>query len=73
MPPAYVKAYLRRQKNDAADAEAICEAVTWPTMRFVPVKSAERQGVLVLHRTRAARLRATCSILDCPTGIGVDF
>ena len=52
MPPAYVKAYVRRQKNDAADAEAICEAVPRPTMRFVPVKSAERQGVLVLHRTR---------------------
>jgi transposase len=52
MPPSYVKAYVRRQKNDAADAEAICEAVTRPTMRFVPVKSAERQGVLVLHRTR---------------------
>jgi transposase len=42
MPPAYVKAYLRRQKNDAADAEAICEAVRRLTMRFVPVKSAER-------------------------------
>lgn len=40
MPPSYVKAYVRRQKNDAADAEAICEAVTRPTMRFVPVKSA---------------------------------
>ncbi|MEQ1784261.1 MAG: transposase, partial [Hyphomonadaceae bacterium] len=49
MPPSYVKAYLRRQKNDAADAEAICEAVMRPSMRFVPVKSAERQGVLVLH------------------------
>ena len=46
MPPAYVKAYARRQKNDAADAEAICEAVMRPTMRFVPIKSAERQSVL---------------------------
>ena len=44
MPPSYVKAYVRRQKNDAADAEAICEAVTRPSMRFVPVKSAERQA-----------------------------
>src|SRR5208283_3133599 len=52
MPASYVKAYVRRQKNDAADAEAICEAVRRPTMRFVPVKSAERQSVLVLHRTR---------------------
>ena len=42
MPPSYVKAYLRRHKNDAADAEAICEAVTRPTMRFVAVKSVER-------------------------------
>jgi transposase len=50
MAPAYVKAYVRRQKNDAADAEAICEAVRRPTMRFVPVKSAERQGVLVVKR-----------------------
>jgi transposase len=46
MPPSYVKAYVRRQKNDAADAEAICEAVRRPTMRFVPVKSAEQQSVL---------------------------
>jgi transposase len=43
-PPAYVKAYLRRQKNDAADAEVICEAVSRPTMRFVPIKSADSQG-----------------------------
>lgn len=49
MAPAYVKAYVRCQKNDDADAEAICEAVQRPTMRFVPVKSADRQGVLVLH------------------------
>jgi len=49
MPPVYVKAYLRRQKNDAADAEAICEAVRRPTMRFVPAKGAERQAVLALR------------------------
>jgi len=52
MPPAYVKPYVKRQKNDAADAEAICEAVTRLTMRFVPVKKVEQQGVMVLHRTR---------------------
>jgi transposase len=52
MPPTYVKAYVKRNKNDAADAEAICEAVRRPTMRFVPVKSEEAQSVLVLHRTR---------------------
>src|SRR6476661_4140295 len=52
MPPAYVKPYLKRQKNDAADAEAICEAVTRPTMRFVPVKTPEQQSVMMLHRVR---------------------
>lgn len=52
MPPAYVKPYVKRQKNDAADAEAICEAVGRPTMRFVPVKTVEQQSVMVLHRTR---------------------
>ena len=46
MPPAYVKAYVKRNKNDAADAEAICEAVARPSMRFVPVKDAEQQSVL---------------------------
>lgn len=52
MPPCYVKAYVKRGKNDAADAAAICEAVTRPSMRFVPVKSAEQQSALMLHRTR---------------------
>jgi transposase len=53
MPPIYVKPYVKRGKTDAADAEAICEAVTRPTMRFVAIKSAEQQSVLSLHRTRA--------------------
>ena len=52
MPPAYVKPYVKRQKNDAADAAAICEAVSRPTMRFVPVKTVEQQSAMVLHRTR---------------------
>src|SRR3546814_6175701 len=52
MPPAYVKPYVKRGKTDAADAEAICEAVQRPTMRFVPVKSGEQQAALALHRTR---------------------
>lgn len=52
IPAAYVKPYVKRGKTDAADAEAICEAVTRPTMRFVPVKTAEQQAVLMLHRTR---------------------
>jgi transposase len=57
MPPTYVKPYVKRGKNDAADAEAICEAVTRPTMRFVPIKSAEQQGVLVMHRARDLLIR----------------
>lgn len=52
MPPAYVKPYVKRGKNDAVDAEACCEAVSRPTMRFVPVKSAEQQATLMLHKTR---------------------
>jgi transposase len=57
MPPAYVKAYVKRNKNDAADAEAICEAVRRPTMRFVPVKSADAQSALMLHRARHLLVR----------------
>jgi transposase len=52
MPAQYVKAYVKRGKNDAADAEAICEAVTRPTRRFVPVKTPEQQSVMMLHRVR---------------------
>lgn len=57
MPPAYVKPYVKTQKNDAADAEAICEAVTRPNMRFAETKTVEQQSVLVLHRTRAMLIR----------------
>lgn len=57
MPPAYVKAYVKRGKTDAADAEAICEALTRPTMRFVPVKSPEQQAILMVHRTRSLVVR----------------
>lgn len=57
MPPAYVKAYVKRNKNDAADAEAICEAVTRPTMRFVAVKSTTAQSILMLHRARHLLVR----------------
>jgi transposase len=53
MPPAYVKPYVKRGKNDAVDAEAICEAVARPTMRFVPIKSREQQAALSLHRVRS--------------------
>ena len=57
MPPAYVKGYVKRGKSDALDAEAICEAVRRPTMRFVPIKTEEQQGILVAHRTRALLVR----------------
>ena len=64
IPPAYVKPYVKRQKNDAADAEAICEAVTRPNMHFVPVKTEEQQGVLVLHRSRDLLMRQRTMILN---------
>ena len=57
MPPSYVKAYLKRGKNDANDAAAICEAVTRPSMRFVPTKSEEQQSGLMLHRSRQLLVR----------------
>ncbi len=64
MPPAYVKAYVKRNKNDAADAEAICEAVTHPSMRFVPVKDAEQQSVLMLHRARSLLIRQRTMLVN---------
>jgi transposase len=57
MPPSYVKAYLKRSKNDANDAAAICEAVTRPSMRFVPIKTKEQQTGLMLHRSRQLLVR----------------
>jgi len=57
MPPTYVKAYVKRGKNDAADAAVICEAVTRPSMRFVPIKSVEQQSMLMLHRARDLLIR----------------
>ena len=56
MPPNYVKAYVKRNKHDVADAEAICEAVKRPSMRFVPLKTAEQQSVLMMHRARLRRV-----------------
>jgi transposase len=64
MPPAYVKPYVKRQKNDAADAEAICEAVTRANMRFVPTKTPEQQSCLMLHRTRHLFVRQQTAVIN---------
>jgi transposase len=64
MPAKDVKAYLKRNKNDAADAEAICEAVRRPTMRFVQIKSAEQQGALMQHRTRDLLIRQRTQLIN---------
>ena len=64
MPPAYVKPYVKRQKNDAADAEAICEAVTRPNMRFVETKTPEQQSCLMLHRTRHLFIRQQTAVIN---------
>src|SRR5512139_1242932 len=64
MPPAYVKPYVKRQKNDATDAEAICEAVTRPNMRFVATKTPEQQSCMTLHRTRHLFIRQQTSVIN---------
>ena len=68
MPPAYVKPYVERGKTDAADAEAICEAVTRPTMRFVAVKTVEQQAVLKLHKTRDLLVRQRTMLINALRG-----
>src|SRR6202453_35716 len=64
MPPAYVKPYVKRHKNDMADAEAICEAVTRANMRFVPTKTPEQQSCLMLHRTRHLFIRQQTAVIN---------
>ncbi len=64
MPPAYVRPYVKRQKNDAADAEAICEAVTRTDMRFVETKTPEQQSCLMLHRTRHLFIRQQTAVIN---------
>ena len=64
MPPAYVKPYVKRHKNDATDAEAICEAVSRPNMRFVETKTPEQQSCLTLHRTRHLLIRQQTSVIN---------
>jgi transposase len=70
MPPSYVKAYLKRSKNDANDAAAICEAVTRPSMRFVPIKTKAQQTGVMLHRTRQLLVRQRTMLSNAIRGIG---
>src|SRR3984957_828177 len=69
MPPAYVKPYLKRGKNDARDAEAICEAVSRPTMRFVPIKSVEQQCDLAIHKVRDLLIRQRTQLGNAVRGL----
>ena len=73
MPPAYVKPYVKRGKTDAADAEAVCEAVTRPTMRFVPVKSPEQQAALSMHRTRDLLVKQRTQTINMIRGLLAEF
>jgi transposase len=73
MPAMYVKAYVKRGKSDAIDAEAICEAVTRPTMRFVAIKTEEQQGVLFLHRARDLVVRQRTQLSNMLRGLLGDF
>ena len=73
MAPQFVKPYVKTNKNDAADAEAICEAVRRPNMRFVPVKTAEQQAVLSLHRARQAFVKARTAQANQIRGLLSEF
>jgi len=73
MPPSYVKPYVKRGKSDAADAEAICEAVTRPTMRFVQIKSAEQQALLSQHRAREMLVGQRTQISNTIRGLVGEF
>ena len=73
IPPAYVRPYVKRQKNDCTDAEAICEAVARPNMRFVPTKTIEQQSGLVLHRTRSLLIRQQTSVINAIRGHLAEF
>ncbi len=73
MPPAYVKPYVKRGKTNANDAAAICEAVTRPSMRFVPVKSTEQQAALALHRTRDLLVKQRTQLVNMIRGLLAEF
>jgi len=73
MAPQFVKPYVKTNKHDAADAEAICEAVTRPTMRFVPVKHVEQQSVLALHQARQCMVKARTAQANQIRGLLAEF
>jgi transposase len=73
LPPQYVKPYVKRNKNDAADAMAICEAMSRPTMRFVPVKTPAQQAALMLAGTRDALIRRRTQLTNMIRGYGAEF
>lgn len=73
IPPQYVKPYVKRNKTDAADAEAICEAVGRPNMRFVPIKTREQQAVLALHRVRSLLVRQRTATINALRGLLTEF
>jgi len=73
MPPMYVKPYVKRGKSDAVDAEAICEAVTRPTMRFVEIKSEEQQALLSLHRARDFVVRKRTQLINMLRSLAAEF
>src|SRR6202046_1054430 len=73
MPPSYVKAYLKRSKNDANDAAAICEAVSRPSMRFVAIKTREQQAALMLHRARQLLVRQRTMLSNAIRGHLAEF
>ena len=73
MPPNYVKAYVKRNKHDVADAEAICEAVRRPSMRFVPVKAVQQQSALMMHRGRDLLIRQRTMLVNALRGHLAEF
>lgn len=73
MPPQFVKPYVKTNKNDMADAEAICEAVTRPNMRFVPIKSTDQQAILSLHRSRQSSIQTRTGLVNQIRGLMAEF
>jgi transposase len=73
MPPAYVKPYVKRGKTDASDAEAICEAVSRPTMRYVAIKSPEQQAAVAIHRTRDLMVKQRTQLVNMIRGLLAEF